>query len=212
MRGSRLSILVILTSFILLLTLLAYFVRTDALLGIQWILVKWATIIAAFAVVLGFLNVIAVHIGRLGRRAEGWPYSAVLIISAVAVLAVGLGGLISRPEEGLWGPLMNPIFVWIIVPLQAASAALLPFILTYAAFRMLRMDRKMGAGLFLISALVVVITQLPILGIQDVLQDVRGIWLSWLAIPGLRAVMIGVALGISMAGLRLIMGVDRPQS
>ena len=212
MRGSRFPILVILTSFVLLLTLLAYFVRNDALLGIQWILVKWATMIAAFAVILGFLNVIAVHIGKLGSRAEGWPYSATLIISAVAVLAIGLGGLLSRPEEGLWGSLMNPVFVWIIVPLQAASAALLPFILTYAAFRMLRTNRKIGAGVFLISALVVVISQLPILGMQEVLQDVRGIWLSWLAIPGLRAVMIGVALGISMAGLRLIVGIERPQS
>jgi hypothetical protein len=203
--------MVILTSFVLLLTALAFFVKADALLGIQWILLRWAVIIAAFAVIFGFLNVIAVHIGRLATRAAGWPYSVALIASAVAVLAVGLGGLISTPEEGLWGPVMNPLFVWVIVPLQAAAAGLLPFILTFAAYRMLRMDRQKGAIIFLISALIMLISRLPLSGYGEVLKGVSEVWLSWLAIPGLRAVLIGVALGISMTALRLIMGIDRPQ-
>jgi hypothetical protein len=44
------------------------------------------------------------------------------------------------------------------------------------------------------------------------LQDLRDIWLSWLAIPGLRALLIGVALGIAMTALRLLMGIDRPHA
>jgi hypothetical protein len=210
-RGPRFPILVILTSFVLILTVLAFFVRVDGLLGIQWILIRWAVTIAAFAVILGFLNVIAVHIGKLVSRASGWLYSLVLIVSAIAVLAFGLGGLISHPEEGLWGPIMKPVFVWLIVPLQAAAAALLPFILTFAAYRMLRMDRQKGAIIFLISALIMLVSWLPLSGQGEVLQTVRETWLAWLAIPGLRAVLIGVALGVSMTALRLIMGIDRPQ-
>jgi hypothetical protein len=195
-----------------LLSLLGFFVQSDSSIwAIQWILVRWAVIIAAFAVILGFLNVLAVHVGRLAGRASGWPYSLVLIISAIIVLVVGLGGLITRPEDGLWGPLMAPIFVWIIAPLEAAAAALLPFILSFAAYRMLRTGRQKGAVIFLVSALVVLIGQLPLAGIGDGLQDFYDAWLAWLAVPGLRAVLIGVALGISMTGLRLIMGIDRPQ-
>jgi hypothetical protein len=204
--------MVILTSIILLLTLLGFFVQASALLGIQWVLVKWAITIAAFAVILGFLNVIAVHVGKLASRASGWPYSLALILSAVVVLAIGLGELIFRPQEGLWGPLMAPIFTWVIAPLPAATAALLPFILAFAAYRMLRMDRQRGAFIFLLSALVVLISCLPLPGLSDGLRDFREAWLSWLAIPGLRAVLIGVALGIAMMALRLIMGIDRPQS
>jgi hypothetical protein len=203
--------LVILTSVVLLLTLLGFFLQTDTLLGIQWILVRWAVIIAAFAVILGFLNVITVHVTRLASRASGWPYSLALIISAVSVLAVGLGEVIFRPEDGLWGPLMAPIFEWVIAPLQAAAAALLPFILTYAAFRMLRSGRQRGTLIFLISALIVLIGRMPLPDLGTGLQDFREAWLSWLAIPGLRAVLIGVALGISMTAVRLIMGIDRPQ-
>lgn len=201
----------ILTSVILLFTLLGFFVNAGALLGVQWILVNWAVIIAAFAIVLGFINVLSVHIGKLTSRESGWFYSLVLILSAVAVLVVGLGELIFYPEEGLWGPLMAPIFIWVIVPLQAATAALLPFILTYAAYRMLQLGRQGGGFIFLISTLVVLIGQVPLPGLGAGLEDFRDVWLSWLAIPGLRAVLIGVALGISMTALRLIMGIDRPQ-
>lgn len=211
MRGPRLPFIVILTAVVLLLTLLGFFVSLDALLFIQWILIRWAVIIAAFAAILGFLNVISVHITKLGSRASGWPYSLALIIGAVSVLAVGLGELIFRPDEGLWGPLMAPIFIWVIAPLQAAAAALLPFILTYAAYRMLRSNRQSGAFIFLLSALIVLIGRLPLNDLGAGLQDVREAWLSWLAIPGLRAVLIGVAVGISMTALRLIMGIDRPQ-
>jgi hypothetical protein len=211
-RRSRITLLVILTSVILVLTTLGFFARVDTLLGIQWILITWAVIIAAFAAILGFLNVMAVHIGKLTSRAEGWPYSLVLIISAVCVLAIGLGELMFTPEEGLWGPMMEQIFVWVIVPLEAAAAALLPFILTYAAYRMLRMDRRRGAFVFLVSALIIVIGQLPLQSISEQLKDFRAAWLAWLAIPGLRAVLIGVALGISMTSLRIVLGIDRPQS
>ena len=73
MKRPRLPLMVILTSIVLLLTLLGFFVQADALLGIQWVLVNWAVTIAAFAVILGFLNVLAVHIGKLASRASGWP-------------------------------------------------------------------------------------------------------------------------------------------
>ena len=211
MKRPQLPFIVILTSIVLLLTLLGFFVHEDSLLAIQWVLVRWAVIIAAFAVILGFLNLISVHIAKLAGRASGWPYSLVLIVSAVTVLAIGLGELIFRQDEGLWGPLMAPIFVWVIAPLQAATAALLPFILTYAAYRMLRWDRQRGSLIFLISALIVLIGRLPLPDLGTGLQDFHDAWLSWLAIPGLRAVLIGVALGISMTALRLLMGIDRPQ-
>ncbi len=193
----------------MVLTLLGFF--TPALLGFQWILVDWAVIIAAFAIILGVFNVLAVHLGKLAAREPGWFYSLTLILSAIAVLWVGLGELVTVPEQGLWGPGLASIFVWVLAPLQAATAALLPFILTYAAYRMLRQGSQKGVFVFLFSALVMLVSQLPLPGWEETLKEFRDIWLSWLAIPGLRAVLIGIALGIAMTALRLIMGIDRPQ-
>jgi hypothetical protein len=59
--------------------------------------------------------------------------------------------------------------------------------------------------------LIVLIGRLPLPELGTGLRDFHDAWLSWLAIPGLRAVLIGVALGISMTALRLLMGIDRPQ-
>lgn len=212
MRQPRFPFMTILTSVILLLTLLGFFVHADALLGMQWILVNWAIIIAAFAIILGVFNVLAVHIGKLVNRESGWFYSAVLILSVIVIGIVGLGDLLFYPEEGLWSPRLAPIFVWVLAPLQAATAALLPFILTYAAYRMLRQGRQRGVFVFLISVLVVLISQMPLPGSSEALGELRDVWFSWLAIPGLRAVLIGIALGVTMTALRLVMGIDRPPS
>jgi MFS family permease len=206
-----------LTAIILVFTFLGFLVQSgtwlgDRLLPIQWALVNWAVTIAAFAILLGVLNVIAVHADRLTGRKPGWFYSAVLILSALVVLIVGLGEIFYYPEDNLWNPGLSPIFVWVLVPLQAAAAALLPFILSYAAFRMLRQGHQKGVFVFLISALVVLIGQSPLPGLNGALGEFRDVWFSWLAIPGLRAVLIGIALGITMTALRLIMGIDRPQS
>lgn len=211
MKRPQFPVMTIATSVVLLLTLLGFFAKSDVLVGIQWILVNWAIIIAAFAIILGLINILAVHIGKLTTRASGWPYSLALILSAVGVFAVGLGEMIFRPEEGLWGPVMSLLYVWVLAPLQAAAAALLPFILTYAAYRMFRLGRKPGVLLFLLSALVVLITQLPLPNLVPELRGLREIWLSWLAIPGLRALLIGIALGMAMTALRLMMGIDRPR-
>lgn len=212
MRQSQFPFLAILTSVILLLTLLGFFAQGDALLGIQWILVNWAIIIAAFAIVLGTLNVLAVHIGKLASRESGWLYSLVLILSAIAVLVVGFGELLFYSEQGLWGPLLEPIFVWVLAPLQAAASALLPFIMVYAVYRMLRQGHQKGVFVFLTSTLVVLITQIPLPDLGEGLAEFRAVWFSWLATPGLRAILIGIAMGIAMTALRLIMGIDRPQS
>jgi hypothetical protein len=206
----------VLTSVVLAFTLLGFFVNAEteigrSLLGFQGVLVNWAVIIAAFAFILGFLNVLAVHLGKLTRRAPGWFYSAVLLISATIVLGLGLAEMYYYPQDGLWGPMMAAIFTQVIAPLQAAAAALLLFILTYAAFRMLRRSSPGGVFIFLLSALVVLVSQLPVPNLGPGLQELRSIWFSWLAIPGLRAVLIGVALGIAMTALRLIMSIDRVQ-
>jgi len=208
----KIPFLTILTSVILLLTLLGFFVKAEILQVIQWVLVRWAVIIVAFSSILGVINVLTVHVGKLTSQESGWFYSLVLILSAIAVLVIGIGELVFPPEEGLWGPLMAPVFEWVIAPLQAAAAGLLVFILTYAAYRILRLKRRASVFIFLLSASVILVSHVRLSGWGTSLQNLRDIWLSWLAIPGLRAVLIGVALGVTMTALRLIMGIDRPQS
>lgn len=210
MNRSRISFVTLIISIIAVLTLLGFFVPVDSVMAIQGLFIHWSIIIAAFAVILGSINVLSVHVSKLAGREPGWFYSLVLILSAVIVLVVGVGELIFVEEEGLWGPLLSLIFTSVIVPLQASAAALLLFVLTFAAYRMLRVSRRSGSLIFLVSALVILITQLPLPGLGKVFQVTRDLWVSILVVPGLRAVLIGVALGIIMVTLRMILGIERP--
>jgi hypothetical protein len=210
MNRIQLPLMVVVTVVVLILTFLGYFVDVNVLLVVQPVLIRWAVLIAGVAIIIGFLNVIGVHVFKLTSRAPGWFYSLVLIISAVSVLAIGLGELAFNSDAGLSGPLIMPVFINVIAPLYASTAALLPFILTFAAFRMLRLGRQRGAFLFMFSAAIVVLSQLPLSSISPELEWLRDIWLAWLAVPGLRAVLIGVALGISVMALRVMAGIERP--
>jgi hypothetical protein len=182
MNRIQLPLMVVVTVVVLILTFLGYFVDVNVLLVVQPVLIRWAVLIAG----------------------------VVLIVSAVSVLAIGLGELAFNSDAGLSGPLIMPVFINVIAPLYASTAALLPFILTFAAFRMLRLGRQRGAFLFMFSAAIVVLSQLPLSSISPELEWLRDIWLAWLAVPGLRAVLIGVALGISVMALRVMAGIERP--
>jgi hypothetical protein len=200
------------TTIIAVLALLGFFVsdESEAVQGFQWILVNWAVTIAAFAMILGLLNLWAVHLNRMlsGLRGgqSGFLYSLALMVASIGVLAVGLW-------EGPAGSITMNLFTWIIAPLQAAIAALLLFVLTYSAYRLLTLRRQLGVFLFLAAALVVLIAQVPLPGWSETLSDVRTIWLGWLATPGLRGVLLGVALGTVMMAFRwLLTGFDRSYS
>ncbi len=212
MKLPRLPLAIISTTIVAVLALLGFFVsvESEAVQGFQWILVNWAVIIAAYAVILGLLNLWAVHLNRMlsNLRAgqSGFVYSLALMVASIGVLAVGLW-------EGPAGSITMKLFTWIIGPLQAAIAALLLFVLTYSAYRLLKLRRQLGVFLFLLAALVILIVQVPLPGWSDTLHDVRTICLSWLATPGLRGVLIGVALGTVMMAFRwLLTGFDHSYS
>src|SRR6185436_3546275 len=63
----------------------------------QSVLLDWANVVYAFALILGSLTLWASHQRKFLSRAEGWPYSL------VAVLSLGFGavaGVVEGVEEG----------------------------------------------------------------------------------------------------------------
>ncbi len=204
MRFPRLPWLVIFTSAFGLVTLLGY-LSIPVFQQIQWVLVQWVVIIAAFALILGFFNVLQVHLERVARQESGWFYSLVLVLTAITVLIFGLGGG-PGDEPFLW------FFRWVLLPLGASIAALLVFILTYAAYRTLRLRRQTGGLIFLLSAIVILVGRIALVGPAGPLVTwFRDRWLA-AAIGGMRGLILGVALGTIATGLRLLLGAERVQS
>jgi hypothetical protein len=124
----------------------------------------------------------------------------VLIVFSVVVLAAGFSG----PSS----PLLRSLFNTVQYPLQATIASLLIF---FAAVALLRTARIRGwaALIFVVVVVVVLIGQLPLF---DPLTAVKDWIMTVPALAGTRGIIIGVALGTVVTGLRLLMGIDRPYS
>lgn len=170
-------------------------------------LINWVVIIAAFALILGFLNVLAFHLRKITQRQEGWPYSIALLAVAGTVL---FGGLTS--VQGYRAPLVRTIFDYVQAPLQASIFSLLAFYIASAGYRAFR-ARNFETFLLVVACLVVLVGQVPLAryvwGELPALKD----WV--LGVPstaGARGILIGVALGSLATGVRVLVGFDRPYS
>ena len=185
-----------------LVTLLDYFYVLPLLDEIGKVFKQWTIILTAFALLLGLINLLQVHLTRIVRRHEASAgYSVIVVIVAAFVFVVGL--LFTLPSAP-----MTWIFDNVYAPLQGAFFALVAFFLATAAYRALR-ARNLETTWMLIAALVVFAGQTPILG---VLADAREWVLNIPSTAGVRGILLGVALGTIATALRLLIGLDRPYS
>lgn len=170
-------------------------------------LVDTAVLIAAFALLLGLLNVLRVQIGQIRGRRSGWAYSVVLIAVMLFVLGAGLVPLPYQPA-GPSRPVVQWVFENVQAPIQASFSALLVFLIVSAAYRALRV-RTWESAVMLVVAVIVLGGQV-LAGLVPVLPELRD-WI--LAVPvaaGARGILLGVALGAVLTGIRLLLGVEHP--
>lgn len=187
-------------------------------------LIQWAVIVAAFAFILGFFNVLRVHLRRITRGKSNALYSALLILTALVSLGLTLVGLTAPlfPATATTRQILITASDWwfqyVLSPLQASAAALVAFTLTLAGFRLLRSRKttreRLLAVLFLLTAVIVLIGTLPPLiePLTGPLGRLRTLVMDVLTTAGIRGLLIGVGLGTLLMGLRVITGLDRPYS
>ena len=189
---------------------LAATLTTNPLLdAIGTYLIDIAVVIAAFALFLGLLNVLRVHARKIRERQSGSLYSFVLLAAMLVVLALGLPAIPGRPS----GP-SQPAVVWIFQniqsPIQASLSGLLVFLIVTAAYRLFRV-RSRETVIMLVAALLVLLGQAA-LGLAPTLTGIRDWILDVPAMAGVRGILLGVALGALLTGVRLLLGVERPYS
>lgn len=164
--------------------------------------IESTVIVVAFALLLGLLNVLVVHVRRILRRQEGWFYSIGLLAVAVVVLLAGVSG----PDS----PVVTWIFDHVQYPLQAATFSLLAFFVATAAYRGLRL-RSLESAAFVLTAVVVILGQVPIgRYLSEYIPALKDWILDVPSTAGVRGIIIGVALGTIATGVRVLMGFDRP--
>ena len=185
-----------------------FFVQTangqvSLLTDLRLTLLSWAIILAGFAVFIGIINLIQVHVKKIQRKQKGAFYSLLLILSLVVTF---LFGLIKPGQMGI-------VFTTVQLPVEASLMAMLAVTLTYASIRLLRRRLNLLSVIFLVTAVLILFATapLPFLGTIPVLGDwVRPFLAQVMAAAGARGILLGVALGTLTTGIRLLFGADRP--
>jgi hypothetical protein len=187
-----------------LLVLLGYFIPLETLLEIRLLLVQWAIILAAVAILVGVINLFGVHWHKIRTRQKNSAYSILLIFSLFITAVLGV--------VGTNNPVLSFVLEAIIIPAEAALMALLAVTLVYAAARLLRRRVDLMTFIFLGVAVVILLASAPLpFGKIPLLSDLLLPWLTQVfAAAGSRGILIGVALGALTTGLRVLFGIDRP--
>lgn len=186
-----------------LIVLLGYFYPIELLLDIRLLLTNWAIIIAGMAVLIGIYNLVAVNMEKIRARQKNAVYGGVLVLSLIVTFGFGL---IFGPDDVFMRAAVDAV----IAPVEASLMAILTVTLIYASIRLLRRRLDVLSVIFLVAAVIFLIAIMPtpfgpIPGDQILLQ-ITGMFSR----GGARGLLIGVALGTLLTGLRVIFGVDRP--
>jgi hypothetical protein len=181
-------------------------------------------VIGAFTILLGVVNLIAIHGKALGRMRPGWHNSLAFFIAMVAVMAAGL---IPFFQEQLHhkgsvslSVLYDVMFRGMLAPLGATMFSLVAFYIVSASYRAFRI--KSGeATLMMLAAFVVMLGMVPV-GIYLTHGIPEHGWTSvfrlenltqWiLTVPNAaaqRAIAFGIAVGGLAMALRIWLSLER---
>mgnify|MGYP003502726693 CR=1 FL=1 len=186
-----------------LIVLLGYFYPLDALTQLRIMLTDWAVIIAAMAVLVGIANLVFVQMDKIRKREKNSIYGALLILSLIATFGLGL---VFGPENQFMRLAVDAI----IVPVEASLMAILAVTLVYASIRLLRRRADVMTTIFLLVAVIFLIAMMP-----TPFGSVPGDWIivqfaNMFSSGGARGLLIGIALGTLLTGIRVLFGIDRP--
>jgi hypothetical protein len=189
-----------------LIVTVGYFLQNfPEIIELRVVFVDWAIQLATVALLVGVINLLRVHLGKVGTGGLNAVYSLVTVVALVITFGMGL---VLGPDHPwpLW------LFNHVQVPIETSLMALLAIALAYASARVLSRRLNLLSVLFVITTLVVLLGmgtfpwgEIP--GISDLLAP----WLMRVpAAAGARGILLGVALGTIATGIRVLMGVERP--
>ncbi len=169
----------------------------------------WASLLAAFALLFGVLNLLYVHINRFLTKRN--IYSLFLAISLLTVL-----GLAYTEHIGLTPNAVNGVFNWVQSPLEAALGSLLAFFLLFAGFQLMKRKRSIWSVIFILTAIFLLFsnaflaTDLLPENVISIVEQAQDIIQNVIVLSGVRGLLLGVALGTILLSIRILLGVERP--
>ncbi len=193
-----------------IIVLAGYFI--PSFINIRFILLRAGLVLAAVALLVGIINLITVHIKKMGADSENSGYSLILVISLLATLIIGIIDMVQTYLVGKPNFQMTSwIFTNIQLPIETSLLAVTTISLTYAAASILRRRLDLFSIVFFFVVLLVLLGSFSIPpATLPFLHIIREWILRVPALGGARGLLLGIALGTITTGIRVLMGTDRP--
>jgi len=203
MRSPLIPIITFITGAIIL---AGYFFPSSGLGAIRNPMLDWAVILSGVAGLIAITHLIfGVHWRRLRDSSKNQLFSALVILSFLVTLAAGI----------FFGPInagYQKVVTAIQMPIEASLMAVLAITLAYSSLRLLQRQRNWMGIVFFIAVITYLLLNSGILSfaanIPALSELVSGV--SQVPIAGARGILIGVALGSLLTGIRIWLGSDRP--
>ncbi|MEI8131778.1 MAG: hypothetical protein WCG34_05055 [Leptolinea sp.] len=189
-----------------LIVLLAYFLPIPALMGVSQLIINWAVSLSGVAMLIAIISLVSAHWQKLQQKRTSERYSILVIFGFF--LTVLFGVVMGGPGN----PEFQKVVTHFILPVEAGLLGALAAGLIYAGFRLYQANRGWMTLVFGISTALFLLLYSGIFtsGLDiPIVKEGLGI-LQRLPDAGGRGIVIGLALGTIAAGLRILLGVDRP--
>jgi cytochrome bd-type quinol oxidase subunit 2 len=190
-----------------LVVLAGYFIPWTPLQNIQTVLLSWGVILVGVATLVGITNLVIVHIKKAGDKKAPDRYSILLLV--VFAITLGAGLWLTPGDSGF-----QHVVTSIQTPIETSLLAILTVTLAFAALRMLQRRKGWTSVLFVVSVIVFLIISGGLVISYESMPFVGGLitFIRQIPVAGARGILLGIALGSVLTGLRILMGADRPYS
>jgi hypothetical protein len=184
--------------------LLGYFTEFPVLQETRRLFLEWFSILAAVGLLTGLLNLAHLHLRKAITRQPESLFSLVVILGILFTITLG----------AVFGPSGQPV-IWlyqnIVVPVETSLVGILAVLLVYLAARLFLKGWSGYRAIFFFTVLIILFGSVSFAQINTTGLVVFKAWLGqvW-ALGGLRGVLLGVALGTVVAGIRILFGGERP--
>jgi hypothetical protein len=202
----RSPLLPVITFIVGILVLAGYFLPIPALISIRTPMLDWAIIVSGVAALIAIANLIfGVHWRRLRDPSKDHWFSALVILAFLVTFACGI----------FFGPTnlgYQKVVTAIEMPIEASLMAVLAVTLAYSSLRLLQRQHNWMGFFFFIAVLVFLLLNSGIFSLLPNLPILQNLisGISQAPIAGARGILIGVALGSLLTGIRIWLGSDRP--
>lgn len=189
-----------------IIVLLGYFFNLPELENLRASLLNWALVLSGVAGLVAILNLIfSVHWKRVRNKHPRKGASLIIIISFGITFLVGI---FLGPSNAGFQKLVTAVQV----PIESSLMAILAITLVIASLKILQRQRNWMGFVFFVSVILFLILNSGVLAFTSEIPILRNLLSAFHQVPvaGARGILLGVALGSIVTGIRILIGSDRP--